>query len=88
MRKGKDRMTRNHVDVTEWSDMSTDRLLSQRSSTIKFQFSVLVEYKADIIIISLNLTYSRNDTAEILTIFHLRAITHSNNYNAYANKND
>jgi len=82
-------LAQNSDNVSEWRDMPTNRLLSQRSSSIKIQFSVLVEYKADIIIISLNLTYSRNDTAEILPIFHLRATTHSNNYNAYnANKND
>jgi len=87
-RKGKDLLAQNSNNVSEWRDMPTNRLVSQRSSTIQIQFSVLVEYKADIIIISLNLTYSRHDTAEILPILHLRAITHSNNYNAYVNKND
>jgi len=35
-------LARNQVDVTEWSDTSTCRLLFQWSSTIKIQFSVLV----------------------------------------------
>ena len=87
-RKGKYLLAQNSDNMSEWRDIPTNRLLSQRSSTIKIQFSVLVEYKADIIIISLNLTYSRNDTAEILPMFHLKAITDPNNYNVYANKND
>jgi hypothetical protein len=41
----------------------------------------MVEYKADIIIISLNLTYSRHDPAEILLLLRLWTTTHSNNYN-------
>jgi hypothetical protein len=36
-------------DLTEWSDMSTSRLMSQWASTIKIQLNVLVYYKADII---------------------------------------
>ena len=87
-RKGNDLLAQNSDNVSEWRGMPTNRLLSQRSSTIKIQFSVLVEYKADIIIISLNLTYSRHDTPEILPILRLRATTHSKNHNAYANKND
>ena len=87
-RKGKYLLAQNSDNVSEWRDMPTNRLLSQRSSTIKIQFSVLVEYKADIIIISLHLTYSRNNTAKILPILSWRTITLSNNYNAYANKND
>ena len=39
-------------NVSEWSDMSTHRLLFQRCSTIKIQLSVLVYYKAEIIIVS------------------------------------
>jgi hypothetical protein len=80
-RKGKDLLAQNSDNESEWRDMPTNRLLSQWSSTIKIQFIVLVEYKADIIIISLNSTYTRHDTAEILPIFHLRTITYSNNYN-------
>ena len=43
MRKGKDWMTRNHVDVTEWSDMSTHILLFQWSSTIQIKFTLLLK---------------------------------------------
>ena len=72
-RKGKHLLAQNSDNVSEWKDMPTNRLLAQ--------FSVFVEYKADIIIISLNSTYTRHDTAEILPIYHLRTITYSNNYN-------
>ena len=71
-RKGKDLLAQNSENVSEWRDMPTNRLLSQWSSTIKITFSVLVEYKADIIIISLHLTYSRNNTAEILPILRIK----------------
>ena len=80
-RKEKDLLARNQVDVSECSDMSTCRIMFQWSSTIKIQYSVMVEYKADIIIISLNLTYSRHDPAEILLLLRLWTTTHSNNYN-------
>jgi len=80
-RKGKDLPAQDSDNVSEWRNMPTHGLLSQRSSTIKIQFSVLVEYKADVIIISLTLTYSRHDTAEILRILRLRTIIHSHNYN-------
>ena len=54
-RKSKDWFVRNHNNVSEWSDMSTRGLLFKWASTIKIQFSVLVMYKADIIIISLKI---------------------------------
>ena len=45
----------------EWSDMFTNRLLFQWASTIKIQESVLIWYKANIIIISSNVTCSCHD---------------------------
>ena len=54
-RKSKDWSARNHNNVSEWSDMSTRGLLFQWASTIKIQLSVLIENKADLIIISLNI---------------------------------
>ena len=77
----KDLLAQNTDDMSEWRDMPTHGLLSQWSITKNIQFSVLVEYKADIIIISLKLTYSRHETADLLAILLLRKITHSNNYN-------
>ena len=50
-RKGKYWLVRNQNNVSEWSDMSTHELLFQCASIIKIQLNVLVEYKADIIII-------------------------------------
>jgi len=60
----------------EWSDMSTRELLFLWASFIKIQFSVLVLYKADIIIISLNVIHSRHDIVKNLLILAL-----SNNWN-------
>ena len=40
--KSKDWLARNQNNVSEWSDMSTRRLLFQRTSTIKIQLSVFV----------------------------------------------
>ena len=54
-RKSKDWLARNKNNVSEWSDMSTQRLLFQWASTIKIQLSVLVWYKAVLIIISLKI---------------------------------
>jgi hypothetical protein len=56
--------------------MSTRELLFLWASFIKIQFSVLVLYKADIIIISLNVTHSRHDIVKNLLILAL-----SNNLN-------
>jgi hypothetical protein len=52
-RKSKYWLARNQNDVSEWSDISTRGLLFQWLSIIKIQLSVLVWYKADLIIISL-----------------------------------
>ena len=53
-RKSKDWLARNQDNVSEWSDMSMRGLLLQWDSTILIQLNVLVWYKADLIIISLN----------------------------------
>ena len=47
----KDWLARNQNNVSEWSDMSVHGVLFQRASTIQFQLRVLVNYKADIVII-------------------------------------
>jgi hypothetical protein len=54
-RKIKDWLARNHDSVSEWRDMSTRRLLFQWTSTVKIQLGVLVWYKVDLIIMSLNI---------------------------------
>jgi len=41
--------------VSKWGDMSIRRLMLQWASTMKIQLSVLVWYKADLIIISLKI---------------------------------
>jgi hypothetical protein len=41
-RKSKDWLARNQNNVSEWSDMSTSRLLFQLASTIKIQLNMLV----------------------------------------------
>jgi len=51
----------NPDNVSEWIDISTCWLLYQWASTVQIYCSVLVQYKADIIIISLNVAYSRHD---------------------------
>ena len=61
-RKSKDWLAWNQNNVSEWSDMSTR--VFQRASTIKIQLSVLVQYKADLIIISRKLSCSHHDIAE------------------------
>ena len=63
--KSKDQFAWNLDNVSEWGGMPTHRLLFQCTSTIKIQLSVLVWYKADLIIISLIINffwlwYSRN----------------------------
>ena len=50
----KDQLAQNRDNVFKWSDIPTLELLL--GSTIKIQLSVLVEYKADMIIISLKCT--------------------------------
>jgi hypothetical protein len=54
-RKSKDWLARNKNNVSVWSDMSTRGLLFQWVSTIKIQLNVLVQYKMDLIIISLKI---------------------------------
>jgi hypothetical protein len=56
-RKSKDWLARNQGNVSQWGDMSTHGLLFQWSSTIKIQLSVLVWYKADLIVISLKINF-------------------------------
>ena len=50
--KSKDWMDLNQYNVSKWSDISACGLLFQWASTIKIQLSMLVLYKADIIISS------------------------------------
>ena len=50
--KSKDCLTQNQDNVSKWSDIFTHGLLFQSASTVKIQLSLLVEYKADIIIVS------------------------------------
>ena len=52
-RKSKDWLARYQDNVSEWDDMSISGLLFHRYKT---QLSMLVWYKADLIIISLNIT--------------------------------
>ena len=52
-RKSKDWLGRNNV--SQWSNMSTHGLFLQCTSTIKIHLNVLVQYKADLIIISLKI---------------------------------
>ena len=54
-RKSKNWLARNQDNVSEWSYMSTRRLLFQWANTIKIQPSVLVYDKANLIIISLKI---------------------------------
>ena len=53
-RKSKDWLARNQDNASEWGDMSMRGLLLQWDSTILIQLNVLVWYKVDLIIISLN----------------------------------
>jgi hypothetical protein len=54
-RNSKDWFARNQVNVSEWGGISIRGLLFQWSSTIKIQLSMLVQYKADLTIISLKI---------------------------------
>ena len=47
----KEWLVRNQNNASKWNDMCIRRLLFQWASTIQFQLRVLVNYKADIIII-------------------------------------
>jgi hypothetical protein len=53
--KEKDWLARYQNNVSEWSDMSSRRLLFQWASAMKIQLSVLVYYKVNLIIISLKI---------------------------------
>ena len=53
--KSKDWVARNQNNVSECSDMSTGGLLFQWATTIKIQLGMLVQNKADFIIISLKI---------------------------------
>jgi hypothetical protein len=48
-------LARNQDNVFEWGDISIHALLFQWASTIKIQLSMLVEYKASLILISLKI---------------------------------
>ena len=54
-RKNKDWLAWNQDNVSKWGAMSIRGLLFQWPSTIKIQLSVLVQYNADLIIISLKI---------------------------------
>jgi hypothetical protein len=49
------RLRQNQDNVSEWGNISIRGLLFQWASTIKIQLSVLIWYKADLIIISLKI---------------------------------
>jgi hypothetical protein len=53
LRKNKDWLAQNQDNVAEGGDMSIHGLLLQWANTIKIQLSVLVLFKADIVIIIL-----------------------------------
>jgi hypothetical protein len=50
-RKSKDCLARNRNNVSAWGDMSIRGLLFRWTSTMRIQLSVLIYYKADLIII-------------------------------------
>ena len=54
-RKSEDWLAQNQHNVSEWSDMSICVMLFRWASTIKIQLSVLVEYKAKLVIIPLKI---------------------------------
>jgi hypothetical protein len=54
-RKSKDWLAQNQDNVSKWGIKSLHKLLFQWVSTIKIQLSMLVKYKADLIIISLKI---------------------------------
>ena len=53
-RKSKYWLARNQDNVVEWGDISIRALLFQCVSTLKITLCVLAQYKADLIIVSLN----------------------------------
>jgi hypothetical protein len=48
-------LARNRYNVSKWGDVAICRLLFQWASTVKSQLSMLIWYKADLIIISLKI---------------------------------
>jgi hypothetical protein len=64
--KSKNWLARNQGNVSKWSDKSTC-ILFQWSSTIKLQLSMLIWYKANIIIISWHASCSPGVTQQSLT---------------------
>ena len=54
-KKSKDWLTLNQDNVSEWGDMSIRGLLFHWTSTIQIQLSLLLQSKANLIIISLNI---------------------------------
>jgi len=56
-RKSKYWFARNQDNVSEWGDMYIYGLLFRWASTISIQQSVLVQYKADLVIISLKINF-------------------------------
>jgi hypothetical protein len=59
-------LARNQDNMSDWDCMSIHRLLFQSASTMKIQLSVLVEYKADLIIISSKISLLSSDIVERL----------------------
>ena len=55
-RKSKDWLARNRDNVPKWGDMSIRGLLFQLAGTVNIHISVLVKYKANLIIISWKIT--------------------------------
>jgi hypothetical protein len=64
--KSKDWLTQIQDNVSKWSKMSIHGMLFKWANTIKIQLSMLIYYKADIIIISLKVNCYHYDIAEIL----------------------
>jgi len=63
--------------MSEWNDISTRELLLQWASTVKIQLRVF-KYKADIIIISSNVSCYRQDiTVKMLFGVKQHSLTHS-----------
>ena len=75
-RKSNDWLAWNQDNVSEWGDISINGLLIKWASTLKI-LSVLVEYKANIIIISQK-NCSRHEIAENVLSWRYIASTHSN----------
>ena len=70
--KNKDQLVRNQNNVFEWRDIST-----HGHNTIKIQLSMLVQYKADITSISLNVTCSHHGIFSYLVLNDNHSLTRS-----------